>query len=139
MLCKQRPGGGGNHIRLPIDERVHQAALSSEEYRVLFGLRLDELINELLTNRGVNNLLQRLRESSERVFLLTWAGGSRIPRGVQILGQTIQWTQNGIVSDTDGKDIGTYERIRDFEGPANLSIMMIFAFGAKPENSDETP
>ena len=63
----------------------------------------------------VNGLLSRMQQNSGRVFVVSWEG-SKIPRGAEILGHRIGWTQHGVVTAEDGTRMGTYERTKEFAG-----------------------
>ena len=74
----------------------------------------------------VNDLVADWRGSARKIFHLKWEG-SKIPRGAMIEGSTIQWTQNGEVVSSDGKTIGTYQRLVEFGGASgNEQQMLIF-------------
>ena len=80
-----------------------------------------------LSEIKIDSLRRCIRESQTRVFLLKWQG-NKIPRGAQILGHTIAWTQHGIVRNKDGKQIGTYDRLVEFGGDSSREQwMLIFA------------
>ena len=64
---------------------------------------------------NVGKILTATRKEQRVVFELTW-DGSKIPRGAEILGEKIGWTQNGVVSSENGEIIGTYERIEEWTG-----------------------
>ncbi|MBI4433961.1 hypothetical protein HY632_04240 [Candidatus Uhrbacteria bacterium] len=67
---------------------------------------------------------RRRSPDRQRTFLLAW-NGSRIPRGARILDQVVGWTQNGFVTSTSGKWIGTYDRIVDCGEPHGETQRMI--------------
>lgn len=75
-------------------------------------------ISELLIETDSNSLLQKLRQGSTgRIFLVIWKGtSSRVPHGVQILDHKIDWTQHGVARNTDGVNIGFYDRLIDCGG-----------------------
>ena len=51
----------------------------------------------------------------EEAYILTWTG-NKIPRGVEIKGKKVVWTQNGVVTAEDSSVIGTYDRITEWGG-----------------------
>jgi len=63
--------------------------------------------------------------SAEKVYLLKWQGG-RVPRGAQVGGFIIEWTQGGMVVDEQSKTIATYERIVDHIGNPPKNEMVVF-------------
>ena len=76
------------------------------------------------TENTVNALLRAQAMRSQYAFKLTWTGG-KIPRGANILGHIIAWTQNGMVTSEKGQKIGTYERTKEFDGPKQDEQEMI--------------
>jgi hypothetical protein len=64
---------------------------------------------------ALNPLLQELKDSADKLYVLHWHG-TRIPRGAQISGKEIGWTQHGIVKSTEGEIIGYYDRLVDCGG-----------------------
>ncbi len=83
-----------------------------------------------LAERAVNSIKRASRAEGGRVFFLAWEG-SKIPRGAQILGHTVVWTQNGQVNaELAGKPgqydyIGTYDRLEEWSGPKGKSHTML--------------
>lgn len=77
-----------------------------------------------LAEMNVNNLLKCIREHETRVFLLQWEG-NKVPRGVEILGHVIAWTQHGRVLDSDAKQFGTYDRLVEFGGGSGREQQML--------------
>lgn len=76
---------------------------------------------------SANALLQQFAERAKAFFLLEWEG-NKIPRGADINGKKVAWTQNGLVTSDDGVDIGTYERLVEFGGASGKEQkMLIFA------------
>lgn len=76
-------------------------------------------------------VLEKFKEHSTRAFQLAWKGG-RVPRGAIVAGQEIGWTQHGMVTSKDGRQIGTYERVIDSTGgTGEENLMLVFLF---PEN-----
>ena len=53
-----------------------------------------------------NAILEHIKDHSEDATLLTWQG-NKIPRGAEINGKKIAYTQNGVVTADDGTIIGT--------------------------------
>jgi len=60
-------------------------------------------------------LLWGLQRKARKAFKIEWEG-SKVPRGPVLDGKPIAWTQNGVVNDSEGKMIGTYERTVEFGG-----------------------
>lgn len=66
-------------------------------------------------------------KTGAETYLVEWQG-SKIPRGASIHGIAIGWTQNGIVSGTQGENLGTYERLVEFGGESGREHkMLVFA------------
>jgi len=78
----------------------------------------------VLAEAALNSTLKRIKNEATRVFLLTWQGG-KIPRGADILGHKIEWTQHGIVRTDQGKDIGAYTRLVEFGGESGQEQQMV--------------
>jgi hypothetical protein len=90
-------------------------------------------VEAALVEEKSNALLSAMKKTSQRVFELTWEG-DKIPSGAVVAGKTIAWTQNGIVSASDGEMIGTYERLEEFAGTSGKTQRMrIFVLGQKDE------
>jgi hypothetical protein len=71
---------------------------------------------ETSLREGVLAEAQRgIRAKQRRVFELEWEG-SKIPRGANILGHPVGWTQHGFVTSQAGVTIGTYDRVIEFGG-----------------------
>ena len=71
--------------------------------------------------------LQDLMKHGADTFLVEWQG-SKVPRGAEINGVPIGWTQNGMVSGTGGEALGTYERLVEYGGESGREQkMLIFA------------
>jgi hypothetical protein len=77
-----------------------------------------------LAELNVTALLTATRSHQVRVFLLEWEGG-KVPRGVDLLGKKIGWTQNGLVTAEDGSEIGTYDRLVECGGDSGKEQKMI--------------
>lgn len=79
-----------------------------------------------LAELAVTSIMRASRAEGGRVFLLMWEG-TKIPRGAQVLGHTLVWTQNGQVhAEIAGKPgepdhIGTYDRLEEWGGPERKS------------------
>ncbi len=74
-----------------------------------------------------------------RVFELTWEG-NKIPRGAEILGKKITWTQHDMVTAEGGEMIGTYERIEEFGGSTGKSQKMhVYVTSPKLLDADGEP
>lgn len=85
-------------------------------------------IKSTLGDTKLDSMLQiminkRIHSSSE-ILLLEWEG-NKIPRGAKIGNKEIAWTQHGIVTDKNGDDIGTYERIVEFGGVSKYQQVML--------------
>jgi hypothetical protein len=74
--------------------------------------------------RVTNMLISAIRSRGGRRFLLCWTG-NKVPRGTDVLGRKIAWTQNGMVIDTQRAEIGTYDRLLEFGGESKKEQMMI--------------
>lgn len=64
----------------------------------------------------VQALLTRMARRCPRQFQVTWTG-SKVPRGAQVLGHTIAWTQHGRVITDQNQEVGVYERVVEWGGP----------------------
>ncbi|HKX24472.1 MAG TPA: hypothetical protein VJM46_04490 [Candidatus Saccharimonadales bacterium] len=75
----------------------------------------------------LNQLLGASRaQPGTRAFLLSWSGG-KIPRGAQVGSHTVAWTQNGVVNNTNSRQIGTYDRLVENGGAGgNEQRMLVF-------------
>ena len=92
-------------------------------------LRLDAVTPaDMRTQFMFNSILQQLRERLTQVHLLTWEG-NKVPRGVEINGHQIAWTQNGIVTSTEGEMIGQYDRLVEFGGENHRTQRMLVFTG----------
>jgi hypothetical protein len=79
---------------------------------------------------AAQSLMGKLAEAADHHFLLTWEG-SKIPRGASIDSTPIGWTQNGMVTGTNGQQLGYYERLEEFGGPSgNRQSMLVSTNGA---------
>lgn len=98
------------------------------------GQKEHELVTQYLP-RGVNlgnrdleqvtnMLISALRSRGGRIFLLCWTG-NKVPRGADVLGHKIAWTQNGMVVDDQRAQIGTYDRLLEFGGKSQKEQMII--------------
>lgn len=99
-----------------------------------------------------NWLLEREREQADRFYVVSWlSAGSIVPRGLEIEGHSVAWTQNGVVLAVpvgksiyggDGIRLGTYERWvdpRDIAG-SQLNVMAIYINSRNlPGNAPELP
>ncbi|HEY4963338.1 MAG TPA: hypothetical protein VIH90_01440 [Candidatus Saccharimonadales bacterium] len=81
--------------------------------------RMDELFSGILSFAA---------EQADAAYILTWTGGTNIPRGAAIGNRVIAWTQNGIAQAEDGQQIGVYSRVKDGVGPERQSEMVLLAF-----------
>jgi len=80
-------------------------------------------LGDRTTEARLDSLLRKMR-SGKRVFLLDWEG-SKVPRGVVIDGKEIAWTQNSMVTSTERKHIGTYERTVEYGGASGEHHQMV--------------
>ena len=71
-----------------------------------------------------NALLDQMKRESANAYLLTWTG-NKIPRGAEIQGKKVAWTQNGIVTAEDGSMIGTYDMITEWGGESKKDQSMV--------------
>jgi hypothetical protein len=78
-----------------------------------------------------NSLLTAIRGHATHAYILRW-DGSKIPRGAVIDGETIAWTQHGMVTSESGKTIGTYDRVVEFGGQSGNEQAMI-VYTNKPQ------
>lgn len=82
----------------------------------------------------LNGLRRRIaQDPNTRLFLLSWQG-NKIPRGANILGYEVVWTQNGAVNTNDGP-IGTYDRLVEFGGATSKEQVMLCYIYAKPKEA----
>ena len=79
----------------------------------------DQKLNSIL-----NASLQQARGNGGRRFYLKW-NGSKVPRGAEICGHILAWTQHGRVITDQNQDIGTYDRLIEFGGPSKEEQHMI--------------
>lgn len=82
--------------------------------------KLKGVLNEVTYNQ----FLKKLRGAKTRTFLLIWQG-AKSPTGAKILDHVIGWTQNGIVYNETGKEIGTYDRVIEYGGESKRQQIMI--------------
>lgn len=80
-------------------------------------------LGDKAANQKLNEYLAKLREGRE-MYLVSWRG-SKIPRGVKVKGYQIVWTQNGVVTESGGMQIGTYQRLREFGGDSGKEHTMV--------------
>lgn len=73
------------------------------------------------------DLLQQLKDNQGSRLFLAWEG-TKIPRGVELSGGKIGWTQNGVVTSTEGKQLGYYDRLEEWGGPNKDRHKMIISF-----------
>jgi len=102
--------------------------LEDEEIRIRAGLgdpAQDALVARILKGAA--------RQASDaRAYAIEWTGG-RVPRGLELEGREIGWMQHGVVKDTDGHQIGFYERLRDNAGAdGRLQSVLVILTGSKP-------
>lgn len=70
------------------------------------------------------DLLREIADRAKEVFLLEWEG-NKIPRGAVINGNSISWTQHGIVTSAKGEMMGIYERLVEFGGISGKEQKML--------------
>ena len=75
-------------------------------------------LDAALAECNMGKITSWVRQRQKRVLELSWTG-IRTPRGAEVLGVRIGWTQHGKVLDETGEVLGSYERIEDCAGPAN--------------------
>lgn len=94
----------------------------TNEPHINLGDKSDLGVKDLETK--VNALVTAHKNKAKYIFLLKWQG-DKIPRGAEVAGHKIAWTQNGVVTDNTGKIIGTYERLVEFGGESGREQQMI--------------
>ena len=77
-----------------------------------------------LTEMMAQDLHRELMRVSDKAYLLIWEG-NKVPRGAEISGHKIGWTQNGQVLSDEGKQIGVYDRIMEYGGDQGKTQQMI--------------
>lgn len=75
-----------------------------------------------------SGLLNLAVDRADAAYLLTWQGGNRVPRGVQLGSRVIAWTQHGRVLTEDGEHFGVYDRLKDLDGPSQVNEMVVLTF-----------
>lgn len=80
---------------------------------------------------GCLNLLDKLRASHRFSYRLHWTG-SKIPRGASVKvnpeeSVAIAWTQHGVVTGSDGQNLGYYERTEEWGGESGREHEMLIA------------
>lgn len=108
---------------MTMPEAVQLLELSTNEAQLLAKKSLSVSLGNATVERKLAQLRQEVQNGA-RAFLLDWEG-SKIPRGVEICGHVINWTQHGNVSATGGLVIGTYDRIVEFGGESGEHQQMI--------------
>lgn len=84
-----------------------------------------------LLETRLDELQDKEKERAGKTYLVEWSGG-KSPRGAQINGIAIGWTQNGFVTGTAGEQIGTYERLVESGGDSRQEQkIIIFASGVE--------
>ena len=66
-----------------------------------------------LTEALAQDLHGELMKAVDDAYILMW-DGNKVPRGAQLAGHTIGWTQNGQVLSDQGKMLGVYDRILEY-------------------------
>lgn len=77
-----------------------------------------------LTEIAAEGLRAELMRQANDAFLLLWEG-NKIPRGAEVNGYRIGWTQNGKVLSADGKMIGVYDRLLEYGGESKKEQQML--------------
>lgn len=85
-----------------------------------------------LTESMLEGLRAELMKRADDAFILIWEG-NKIPRGAEINGYRIGWTQNGEVRSDAGERIGVYDRLLEFGGPSGKEQQMLIFCTAKPK------
>ena len=92
-----------------------------------------------LAEANIAPIIRQVRQRQRRVFELTWQG-NKVPRGAEVLGKKIAWTQHGVVTAEGGEMIGTYERIEEFGGETGKSQRMhVYVTSPKLLGADGEP
>lgn len=81
----------------------------------------------------LNELIGDLMKLSKDAYFLSWTG-NKIPRGADVGGFKIGWTQNGQVLSEDGEMIGVYDRTQEWGGESGKEQQM-FIFLTAPKKS----
>jgi len=89
-----------------------------------------------LTQALVNDLQTELMKVAEDAFILLW-DGNKIPRGAEVNGHRIGWTQNGQVLSDEGGMIGVYDRLMQYGGPSGKEQQMIVFVTVPPKTSQK--
>lgn len=87
-------------------------------------------LGALLTEINLDAIMARSKDDTDTYFL-SWQG-NKIPRGAEINGQKIGWTQNGQVLSADGKMMGTYDRLVEFGGEKGKDQKMVVYVSREP-------
>lgn len=87
-----------------------------------------------LTEGVIEGLRAEFMKRADDAFILIWEG-DKIPRGAEINGYQIIWTQNGVVQSHDGEIIGVYDRLMEYGGPSHKEQQMLVFCIAAPKNS----
>ncbi len=107
-----------------------QFIFPEDQHGVDLGGRYD--LRAALAEQLLNPLMQVLKGRAEHLYLLFWQG-DKVPRGAIIEGQEIAWTQNGMVTSSEGKTIGYYDRIVEYGGESRRDQQMLM-YTLKPRN-----
>lgn len=84
-----------------------------------------------LTESLAQGLHRELMKASDDAYILMW-DGNKVPRGTQLAGHTVGWTQNGQVLSDKGEMIGVYDRILEYGGETGKEQQMIVFLTVKP-------
>lgn len=83
-------------------------------------------VRAAIVETQIGAITRAMRQQGGPVFELSWIG-KKVPRGAQVAGNTIAWTQNGRVLTKEGTDIGSYERTVEFGGlKSNEQKMIVY-------------
>ena len=85
-----------------------------------------------LTQDLLNGLRSELMKASDDAFILIW-DGNKIPRGAEVNGHRIGWTQNGQVLSDSGEMIGVYDRLMEYGGESKKEQQMIVFLTVPPK------
>jgi len=61
------------------------------------------------------SMLMAMRTKGRQGVTLRWLG-TKAPRGVRFGEVTLEWARHGILRDSEGRDVGTYQRVVEFGG-----------------------
>lgn len=124
------------HPDVFVGELTEEARKALADGRPVKGVRLgvDDTSNLeiILTETMVEGLRRELMKVSDKAFMLIWEG-NKVPRGAEVSGHKIGWTQNGQVLADTGKMIGVYDRIMEYGGDHGKTQQMIVFVTSRPD------